>query len=177
MIAFDNGPAHGDYVRYIDDLMARAALAAPAVVASDGDMASGVAELIRGRATGTPTRSSNAGAADDEWSRTASSTTYRTPAPASSGFAVPTTQSPAAAAASAVASALMSGQVGRGAALSAATLLALVAIVVGALLVLIGLLVHPFNLAVVAGGGVLIAWAFRRLKAAGIGAIARRRST
>ncbi len=170
MIALDNTPAHGDYVRYIDDLMKRAALAAPAVVSSDGDMASNVDALMRERMA---TASTGPGTAD-EWTPTAPSVSRRTRSPApssSSGFTPPAIASPAAAAASAIASALMSGQVGPRGALSAAMVIALAAIVVGGVLIVVGLLWQPLNLAIVVGGGALIAWALRRMKAAGGGSV------
>lgn len=163
MIALDNTPARGDYVRYIDDLMKRAALAAPAVVSSDGDMASDVDALIRER---TNAASTGTGAAN-EWTPTAPSVSRRTrpPVPSSSGFTTPTVASPAAAAASAIAAALMSGQVGRGSVLSGRALLAVAAIVVAVVLIVAGVLVQPFNAAFVVGGAALIAWAVRGMKA------------
>lgn len=173
MIALDNTPARGDYVRYIDDLMARAARAAPAVVSSDGDMASDVDALLRERSN---VASSGTGNTASEWTPTAPNA-RRTRPPArssSSGFTAPAVASPAAATASAIASALMSGQVGRHAVLSTATVMGLATVVVGVMLILAGILWHPFNFAIVVGGVALIGWALRRLKADAIG---RTRST
>ena len=142
MIAFDNGPAHGDYVRYIDDLMKRAAVAATAGVLPEEPTSSAIAR-VRERIA-------------------AQAAVAAGPAPApGSGFAP---QNPATTAAAAVAAALMSGQTGRRTALATHVKVGVAAIAFGILLLLIGLLVSPVNVLLLAGGGATIAWAIRMMR-------------
>lgn len=176
MIAFDNGPANGDYVRYIDDLMARAAVAASAASAASAGTLNRDDELGGGGVGRTRERlaamaaSQTASQAARHADREGSSVDGRAPQRAlndsvqTTGFVAPAAATPRSTAAAAVASALMSGQVGARAALSMQARIALGAFGIGALLLLAGVLWQPFSLPIVVGGGALIAWAVRTLK-------------
>ena len=151
MIAFDNGPANGDYVRYIDDLMKTAATAAAAAVASPAAMLQssgrvGPLDEARERLAALKRAASGPG----ETSAT--------------GFAAPVSATPTTAAAAAIASALMSGQVGRGRALASHLKVALGAIAAGVVLIIVGLLWTPLNLLVVGFGIAAIVWAISSLR-------------
>jgi|GEM_PF-3953603 len=168
MIAFDNGPAHGDYVRYIDDLMKRAAIAATAGVLAPTEPSSGTLAQTRdrlaalaARSAPPPAASKNAGewtAAVGEIERQARQDATRT-----TGFATPAAPTASAMAAAAIASALASGQMGASS-LATTTKVGLAAIGIGAVLVVVGFLWTPLNILVVAGGGALIAWAVRMMR-------------
>ena len=149
MIAFDNGPANGDYVRYIDDLMKSAATAAAAAVASPAAMLQ---------------PSGRVGPLDEARARLAALRAAAGPAASSTGFAQPVSATPTAAAAAAIASALMSGQVGGGRALASHLKVALGAIAAGVVLIFVGLLWTPLNLLVVGFGISAIVWAIRSLR-------------
>ena len=151
MIAFDNGPAHGDYVRYIDDLMKRGAIAAlPGVLSTTAS--AGTVGQTRDRLAASAVRAA-IGSPSPPWSR---------PDAQGTGFAAPTASSTGATAAAAIAAALASGQT------AASTLplyrkAGIAAIVLGVVLIVIGF-VTPLNVVAIAGGGVLIAWAVRMMR-------------
>ena len=165
MIAFDNGPAHGDYVRYIDDLMKQGAIAASASVVMSSDAGSSTLGKVRERLAAQAARASTAGGtttwtpADGERERQA-----RYDAVQTTGFATPIAPTASASAAAAIASALMSGQMGGRSALAMHTKVGLGAIGIGAALVVIGVLWTPLNVLVVAGGIALVAWAVRMMR-------------
>ena len=149
MIAFDNGPAHGDYVRYIDDLMERGAIASTAGVLPSNDL-SGTLAQTRERLTRPPANDSAA-----EWARQNGAQ--------NTGFAAPTAPTASATAAAAIASALASGQMS-GSSLPIHTKVGLAAIALGIVLIVVGFFWTPLNILVVAGGGALIAWAIRMMR-------------
>ncbi len=127
MIAFDNGPRDGDYVRYIEDLVA-----SRAAVLGSGASLSGYESGARGMPT-------------DPMRRTA----------VPDGMSV----APQATSASAVASRLMSGrQVDRGTFVVSA-----IASTLGLILVLVGILMTPFNTALLIAGIALLSWALKRI--------------
>ena len=151
MISFDNGPANGDYVRYIDDLMKRAALAASAGVLSGTDAGGNALDRTRERMTATASPSSR------------QPTTVVRESRQTTGFAAPVAATPAATAAAAIASALMSGQTTGRAALPVRKQLALIALVAGLAMLLVGLF-WAFNIVLIAGSAALIFGAFRALR-------------
>ncbi|MEO8938219.1 MAG: hypothetical protein ABI277_14470 [Burkholderiaceae bacterium] len=160
MIAFDNGPANGDYVRYIDELTKRAAIAASAGILTDNDAGATTLAKVRKRLAAEAARD-RPHAAAGEWvpggtSIVASSQT--------TGFAPTTAVTPRETAAAAIASALMSGQMGNRLALPTHIKIGLGAIVIGIVLILAGFFWEPFNFVIVAGGGALIVWAVRMMR-------------
>ncbi len=151
MIAFDNGPPDGDYVRYIDELLAsRAALSVVTNATASDDFNEGNApgrsplDLIRERAR----------VAVDQ---AIASTGRMTP---SVPVTPPVNRGPGAQTSSAAAtSSMMRGgqtQVGTGLIASLATGL------VGAMLLLVGVLSQAFNGFVTIAGLALIAWSVRQ---------------
>jgi hypothetical protein len=166
MIAFDNGPADGDFVRYIDDLMRRGAIAATVgAVMSSSDAGSSTLAKVRERLAAEAARASGA-AATTSWTPAGGERERqaRYDAAQSTGFATPTAATASASAAAAITSALMSGQMGSRPALAMHTKVGLCAIGIGAALVLIGLLWTPLNVLAMAGGIALIAWSVRMMR-------------
>lgn len=170
MISFDNGPADGDYVRYIDDLTRNAAIAASAGVLTDDDVLGGVGR--RNRLAVSPVKRADVDnpTASSEWTPATAGGAPRTMQESSrtTGFGAPVAATPTATAAAAIASALMSGQVGNRPALASHAKVGLGTIVFGLLLLLVGFLWQPLNVLVMAAGGALIAWAIRMLRDASL---------
>lgn len=151
MIAFDNGPAHGDYVRYIDELMKRGAIASTPGVLSTTASAGTLAQ-VRDRLAASAARATT-GSSPIPWSR---------PDAQGTGFAAPVAPTAGATAAAAIAAALASGQT------TASTLplyrkVGIAAIGLGIVLIVIGF-VTPLNVVMIGGGGVLIAGAVRMMR-------------
>lgn len=173
MIAFDNGPANGDYVRYIDDLMKRAAIAASAGVLTSTE-GSG-ATVGRARDQLAPRAAAQIASQASRMGSSAETTQW-TPMPGAggrqamadnaqgTGFAAATVATPGATAAAAIASALMSGQMGNRAALATNTKIGLGAITLGVVLGLVGFFLQPLNVLLIAGGAGLVAWAVRMMR-------------
>ncbi len=158
MIAFDNGPANGDYVRYIDDLMKSAAIAASAGVLTSNDTGSGTLGRTRDRLAA---RRGTSG----EWMPAAGTVEHQARQDAvQTGFVPQVAPTARATAAAAIASALMSGQMGGRGALATHTKVGLVAIAFGIVLVLVGFFWAPLNIILMAGGAALIAWAVRMMR-------------
>lgn len=177
MIAFDNGPPNGDYVRYIDALMARAAVAAAASVVRNGDGPSALAG-VRGDPTtpaiGPSTSPWSAvvaggGAGGEAMQGTAAPGTpaasRRQPADAATGFTAPTDASRASVAAAGIASALMSGEVGRGG-VSGVHTVTLAMFVLGLALLVASLFWPVLGVVGIAAGIALMFGAARRLRPA-----------
>lgn len=160
MIGFDNGPANGDYVRYIDELTRRAAAAASAGILTDNDVGATTLARVRERLAAEAARRAPQSAAD-AWTPGGTAIVPSTPA---TGFAPPSVTTSGATAAAAIAAALMSGQTGSRLALPTHMKIGLGAVAIGIVLVLAGFLWEPFNFVVVAGGGALIAWAIRMMR-------------
>ena len=182
MIAFDNGPKHGDYVRYIDDLMRVAAAATatntatsmqsaiPSSTAVERESMSRLRERIAERAS-AQSDGPRFPAAAVRTASGASSPTVRTaasgagtPPAGDTGFVDPTPASNAAARAAAIASALMSGEVARRSAAGRDTLVSVAAIVFGLLLIIGGIAWPATSLVVLLAGGAVLAWGGRRLR-------------
>lgn len=159
MIAFDNGPANGDYVRYIDELTKRAAIAASAGILTDND--AGATTLAKVRKRLAAEAASRPQASAGEW---VPGDTTIVASSQTTGFAPTTAVTPRETAAAAIASALMSGQMGNRLALPTHLKIGLGAIAIGVVLILAGIFWVPFNFVIVAGGGALIVWAVRMMR-------------
>lgn len=151
MIAFDNGPAGGDYVRYIDDLMKRGAIAASPGVLSTSS--AGTLGEARDRLAALAARAVTDAPSSTGWSR---------PDAQGTGFASPPPPSAGATAAAAIAAALASGQTA-GSTLPLYRKVGIAAIVLGLVLIVLGF-TTPLSVVGLAGGGVLIAWAVRTMR-------------
>ena len=165
MIAFDNGPARGDYVRYIDDLMKQAAIAASASVVMSSDAGASTLAKVRERLAAQAARAS-AVDGTTQWTPAVGELERkaRHDAVQTTGFATPTAPTASATAAAAIASALMSGQMGGRSTLATHTKVGLSAIGIGAALLVIGFVWTPLNVLMMAGGVALIAWAVRMMR-------------
>ena len=158
MIGFDNGPANGDYVRYIDGLMARAARQTSAAVLTD----SGVPPVRRRAEADLVTSAPRARAPADR--PVATGRAGPTGRPAASGFVPAGPESAASRSAAAIASALMSGRVDRRALLASASVPAFAMMTLGLVLLIVGLLWSPLGLLGIAGGASLLWAGVKRLR-------------
>lgn len=152
MIAFDNGPADGDYVRYIDDLMARAAANASAGTLAPGREVGGYSPAALINRLGAP---GNVIGRALEAVKPGSN-----PAPQRTDATV--FDNPPERAASPT-PARMSGRVDAGPAISQRMKNTLVAIMIGFALLLVGIFSAPISPFLILLGVLLTAWAGRRL--------------
>lgn len=170
MIRFDNGPPDGDYVRYIDALMAeRAAGLVAATMSSGADV--GNREMLDRQRTATDARKSPMTApafkAPHERSRDAKTGADfpANPYPSSSNRSTPSAPTLSPAAAAAIAAAMMTRDDQLGAAPAVGTVVSAMGIAVGVILILIGILGGSTNLLFIVAGIALLSWAIRRLGA------------
>ncbi len=168
MIRFDNGPPDGDYVRYIDQLMAqRAAALVAATMTSDTDAvdrmraADGRMHPVSAAMTSPAFKSSH------ERSRDAKSGVGVSTKPYASTVSSPSSDASAVspAAATAIASAMMRHSDELGTVPSVGTVVGALGIAVGAILILIGILGPTSNVALIVAGIALMSWAIKRLGA------------
>ena len=148
MIRFDNGPPDGDYVRYIDELMASraASLVAPTMNASPNPVPPRALQLASPRGSQPASQ-----AASQPASQPASHLTSQHALKPPSALSL--------AAASAIASAMMMSREARRPAWSIST----IAIAAGAALILIGLFGDTANFVFIVAGVALVSWAIKRL--------------
>lgn len=193
MIAFDNGPKHGDYARYIDDLMRVAAAATASTTAGT------IASTMEATKTATMQSAMQSASSTERESmrrlreRVAERASAQADGPrflpsaampgsvpptsarpvvsgsrddraGDTGFVDATPASNAAARAAAIASALMSGEIARRTSGERDTLVSIAAILVGILLIIVGVAWPAASLAVVLAGGAALAWGGRRLR-------------
>ncbi len=170
MIRFDNGPPDGDYVRYIDALMAERAAALVAATMSSGAGAENRETLDRQRAaTDARKRPMTAPAfkAPHERSRDAKTGAdfLAKPYPSSSNSSTLSTSTLSTAAATAIASAMMTHDNQLGAVPAVGTVVSAMGIAAGVILVLMGILGRSTNLLFIVAGVALLSWAIKRLGA------------
>ncbi len=165
MIRFDNGPPDGDYVRYIDELMAQRAASLVAATMTSGTDATDRLRSAdsRGSAVISPAfKTAHERARDAKAGANRPANTYGTSAASSPDDVSrrPSTLPPAAA--TAIASSLMNRDSER----RAAPLVNAVAIAVGAILILIGVLGQTSNVLFIVAGIALVSWGVKRIGAA-----------
>ena len=162
MIRFDNGPPGGDYVRYIDELMAqRAPALGSATMTSDTD----VVDRIPAADGRKNPMTAPAFKAPHERSRDAKTNARLTPKPYPSAAHSPSanasqrTSALSPAAATAIASAMMTRDNER----RVVPFIGAIAIAAGTVLILIGILGRTSNVLFIVAGIALVSWAIKRL--------------
>lgn len=168
MIRFDNGPPDGDYVRYIDELMAqRAASLVAATMTSGADV---VDRMRAGDGRKKPTSAamtSPAFKSSHERARDANTGVGVSTKPLAS--TAPSTASGASAFSPAAATAIAAAMMARDTELDplpgAGKIVGAAGMTLGAILILIGILGPTANVVLIVAGIALVSWATKRLGA------------
>lgn len=167
MIRFDNGPPDGDYVRYIDQLMAqRAAALVAATMTSDTDRVESMRAADGRKRPMSAAMTSPAFKSPQERSRDAQAGAGHSGAPDASTVSSPSSGASALfpAAATAIASAMMNREE-LGTVPSVGTVVGAFGIAVGIILILIGILGPSANAVLIVAGVALVSWAIKRFRA------------